>query len=1252
MATKYGNGFIEFSSDGNTGTIGNPNTNSYAQIYCDGVNDGDNVIRMVGASSAKVELRGLSSGTSEDAVVTKAQLDTALLTGHKTRSSVYAASVSAMPTTGVTVDLSAGTITVASDQTINDLLGDEGLTVNDIQDPAYQEGKRYLFYHGLTAGNNKLNGIYTLTTVTSTTAFVLTRAFDFNVGDHYQPNTTVYVEAGSTHVGRTFGTSAILDRYLEESGANVRTTSGGTHAAGSTTITVDGTQNIPAPTPTNVYTSAPLSVHVGQAVQIKNFWYRVTTAPNDTKTFVITPGLREAVEDGYPIRLGLALISDTGDTDDSTSNRIDSASNTWTQVYGGSGGSTDLNSLTAGTVDVAQDSYGFIDADDNSSKKATISTLVSAISGTGLTATDGVMAVNIGGATEMTEAIVDTDELLISDAGTVKRTDMSLVATYVQGQNSALTMGEGLKSTEQIATTSSALSLGDDDYYRLLFVSSTGNMNKGTIASVSGDTITLSNAIGEKPASNSYLVVIKHAADENHAIVPGISGMLIVDGSGPDNYDATGGVVTLNVGHGIIEAEKAEYTWFSFDSAVTALNAYYDLTADTSGTTAYGLLSDNSVDVTSSANVVVLTTGYTSGASVTKVTITQPAYLTYDSGRAVSTTLDLTDTTDVGADLESADRFLIYDNSAGAIRRTDASRITTLVQAGAQPLSIGTGLTSGGYSLTANASVSIGSAEAVLRFVTVSGGSITTFGVSALSYSDINQFTLTETGFDASNAFIVVMYSPSGSEETVRTTMTTLTYNVSPSSDGEWNGNSGGTVQIDNHGITAETDQDHVAYIFFTSGTPSLVDDTFAIDNPVNNSSTITGDYTGSTELSTAIIIGGTNLVIGAPDLYSAGNNVTAVTVATSPSKFTYTTGTNRTLALDLNSLEAAVVDPANDSIAIIDSDGTSKKESLADLLTLIAGDNLSYSSGQLNATGGGSLDIGSLAAETSCAEGDLFVFEDVDESSGTNNQITYANLRDGIFGSISGDATVAAGGALTIQANSVELSMMATQAAYSVLANATSNIAVPSAVPATSAGSLLHRPYTGDVAFSQTPELVSLKLAVAAASANALTIDSANQSGTGTITLNTASSGTGTIDFATTGKTLTINQTCNIDQDLQMTAAVTFESVTTSSDVMLKKNIGTIADGLGVIKQIRPVEWDWKSNDERSSGVVAQQLEEILPHLVKTGAHKSVNYNGLHGYLISAIQQLSAELDELKSAKKGSPNSVTSSRRYNFRKR
>ena len=55
-------------------------------------------------------------------------------------------------------------------------------------------------------------------------------------------------------------------------------------------------------------------------------------------------------------------------------------------------------------------------------------------------------------------------------------------------------------------------------------------------------------------------------------------------------------------------------------------------------------------------------------------------------------------------------------------------------------------------------------------------------------------------------------------------------------------------------------------------------------------------------------------------------------------------------------------------------------------------------------------------------AQGDEFLFSD----NGTLKALTFSNLEDTIFGNVSGDATIAAGGALTIGAGAVENSMLA----------------------------------------------------------------------------------------------------------------------------------------------------------------------------------------------------------------------------------
>lgn len=96
-------------------------------------------------------------------------------------------------------------------------------------------------------------------------------------------------------------------------------------------------------------------------------------------------------------------------------------------------------------------------------------------------------------------------------------------------------------------------------------------------------------------------------------------------------------------------------------------------------------------------------------------------------------------------------------------------------------------------------------------------------------------------------------------------------------------------------------------------------------------------------------------------------------------------------------------------------------------------------------------------------------------------------------------------------------------------------------------------------------------------------------------------------------------------------TGTLTCTDLNSTSDINLKENIKTVENSLDTLTQLRGVSFDWKENGKSSYGVIAQELEEILPDLVNTGEVKSVNYNGIIGVLIEAVKELSEEVKELK---------------------
>ena len=81
-------------------------------------------------------------------------------------------------------------------------------------------------------------------------------------------------------------------------------------------------------------------------------------------------------------------------------------------------------------------------------------------------------------------------------------------------------------------------------------------------------------------------------------------------------------------------------------------------------------------------------------------------------------------------------------------------------------------------------------------------------------------------------------------------------------------------------------------------------------------------------------------------------------------------------------------------------------------------------------------------------------------------------------------------------------------------------------------------------------------------------------------------------------------------------------------SDKRLKSNIKTL-DGSKVYN-MRGVSFD--KDGKKGSGVIAQELEEIAPELVNSDSeYKAVAYGNITGYLIEAIKELKAEIEELK---------------------
>ena len=86
-------------------------------------------------------------------------------------------------------------------------------------------------------------------------------------------------------------------------------------------------------------------------------------------------------------------------------------------------------------------------------------------------------------------------------------------------------------------------------------------------------------------------------------------------------------------------------------------------------------------------------------------------------------------------------------------------------------------------------------------------------------------------------------------------------------------------------------------------------------------------------------------------------------------------------------------------------------------------------------------------------------------------------------------------------------------------------------------------------------------------------------------------------------------------------------------SDKRVKENIKTIDNALEKVVNLRGVEFNKIGENKKSIGVIAQEVEKVLPEVISTDKKdmKSVAYGNITGVLIEAIKELKREIEELK---------------------
>jgi hypothetical protein len=106
------------------------------------------------------------------------------------------------------------------------------------------------------------------------------------------------------------------------------------------------------------------------------------------------------------------------------------------------------------------------------------------------------------------------------------------------------------------------------------------------------------------------------------------------------------------------------------------------------------------------------------------------------------------------------------------------------------------------------------------------------------------------------------------------------------------------------------------------------------------------------------------------------------------------------------------------------------------------------------------------------------------------------------------------------------------------------------------------------------------------------------------------------------------------MNQYVRTSDSVTFSAITETSSRRYKENIYTLDNALEKIINLRGVTYNKKGNTTEEIGIIAEEVAEILPQIVKYNSLNepdSVSYGRITALLIEAIKELKKEIELLK---------------------
>ena len=95
-------------------------------------------------------------------------------------------------------------------------------------------------------------------------------------------------------------------------------------------------------------------------------------------------------------------------------------------------------------------------------------------------------------------------------------------------------------------------------------------------------------------------------------------------------------------------------------------------------------------------------------------------------------------------------------------------------------------------------------------------------------------------------------------------------------------------------------------------------------------------------------------------------------------------------------------------------------------------------------------------------------------------------------------------------------------------------------------------------------------------------------------------------------------------DGSVNFPGAVTGASFTPVSSIVHKTNVKTYENALETVKKLRGVRFDWKDSGKASVGLIAEEVENVVPEVVAHDGKttKGLNYDSLVGVLVEAVKE------------------------------